>query len=64
MDNENCECGHPWADHYDASYCLEDNCGCGPCELCYAQFNESPINYGACDNCKDLKKALNELLGD
>ena len=62
--DDNCSCGHPWSNHYDCTYCLEDGCGCGPCILCLVQFVENPINTGVCINCKELKKALDTLLGE
>lgn len=60
-DGPRCSCGHKWADHYDCAWCLDDNCGCGPCVVCGIQFKEGPPSYGVCDDCKDLNSALKEL---
>lgn len=61
MDDGNCTCGHPWGDHYDCMYCLEDNCLCGPCTACGENFVEKPKNYGICPQCKPMSVALRHL---
>ncbi len=59
--SENCTCGHPWSDHYDCAYCLEDDCCCGPCEKCGNNFTQKPVNEGVCEDCLKNASLLSEV---